>query len=400
MKLALIGNMNNNFFSTMRYLRDLGIDAHLFMYETEQELFLPENDTYYIDRYQDYIHILPVKTSVKGLLFLKIEKIKKILDEYDFFIGCGIAPAIFLRLGIRLDIFIPHDDAIEYTINREMNYKNFIKMLARRYVVSYQVKGLKYNTTKIIHSAIQEVTQDTINRLELNDKHIKKYILMVYREELKKSDELNRIIDIFKRYDFIIFSHTRHIWHKKWLVNELMEKYGGKGLDKLIIAYAKFVKKNPHSKSLLVFFEYGVDVDEAKALITEHDIEEHVLWLNRMPRRDILQLIDYADIVVDALSATMWGGVGWEALSRGKILMQHIEQTDKEYQEEMGHKPPFIMRANSVEAVEKHLTDFINNREYYEQQSKNNSEWFDRYAGVGLAKEYKKVIDEIYKGDR
>jgi len=88
----------------MRYLRDLGIDAHLFMYETEQELFLPENDTYYIDRYQDYIHILPVKTSVKGLLFLKIEKIKKILDEYDFFIGCGIAPAIFLRLGIRLDI--------------------------------------------------------------------------------------------------------------------------------------------------------------------------------------------------------------------------------------------------------------------------------------------------------
>lgn len=30
MKIALIGNMNNNFFSITRYLRDLGCDAHLY----------------------------------------------------------------------------------------------------------------------------------------------------------------------------------------------------------------------------------------------------------------------------------------------------------------------------------------------------------------------------------
>jgi len=30
-KVLLIGNMNNNNFSIMRYLRDLGIDAHLFL---------------------------------------------------------------------------------------------------------------------------------------------------------------------------------------------------------------------------------------------------------------------------------------------------------------------------------------------------------------------------------
>ena len=33
MKVALIGNMNNNNFSIMRYFRDLGIDAHLILFK-------------------------------------------------------------------------------------------------------------------------------------------------------------------------------------------------------------------------------------------------------------------------------------------------------------------------------------------------------------------------------
>ena len=395
-KVALIGNMNNNFFSIMRYLRDLDIDAHLFMYESELALFKPENDTYYIEEYQEYIHTLPIKFSVKGLLFLKEKEIKEALEEYNFFIGSGLIPAIFFKLGIPLDIFIPHDDAIEYTINHELTYKNFLKIIAWKYVISLQTKGLKYNTKKLITSGIQEIMLDSIKRLELSDKYVKKYLLMVYREKLHKSKELEEIIEVFNKYDFIIFSHTRHIWHKKWITNELMEKYGGKGLDKLIIAYANFIKKNPNSNALLVFFEYGVDVDEAKAIIKEHNIEKHVLWLKQMPRKDILQLIDYADIVVDALSATMWGGVGWEALSRGKVLMQNIEQTDKEYEEEMGHPIPFIMRANSVEQVEEHLNNFINDQEYYAIKAKENSSWFDQYAGIGLAKEYKELILNLY----
>ena len=223
---------------------------------------------------------------------------------------------------------------------------------------------------------------------------------MVYREELKESDEIREISAILKKYDFILFSHTRHIWHKRWITNELMEKYGGKGLDKLIIGYGSFIKKNPQSNALLVLFEYGSDVDDAKEIIRELQIEKHVLWLKRMPRKEILQLIDYADIVVDALSATMWGGVGWEGLSRGKILMQNIEQSDEEYYKKMGHNLPFIMRANSSKRVEEHLNSFIHNREFYIEKAKENSQWFDKYAGLGLAKEYLKLLDKTVKENR
>ncbi len=395
MKIALIGNMNNNFFSIMRYLRDLGLDAHLFMYENQYDHFKPEKDTYHIEEYQPYIHILPIVESVKGLFFLDKKRIKLLLKEYDFFIGSGFAPALFYRLDTPLDIFIPHDDGLEHTSNMPLTFVTILKNLVRRYVTHLQVKGLQKNTTKVIASGVQDITNNALERVGLTQKYIKKYLLMVYLEE-ENNPELKTIIEKIKKHDFIIFSHTRHVWQEDALEVQIKED-GGKGLNKLIIAYSQFIKKNHNSKPLLVFFEYGQDVEASKELIKELQIEEYVLWLNLMPRKDILQLIGYADIVVDSLCATMWGGVGWEGLTRGKILMQNIVQSDEEYKEEMGHNLPFILKAFTIEEVEKHLNDFVLNRKFYLDKASQNREWFDKYAGVGLAKEYKEIIEELYK---
>jgi uncharacterized membrane protein required for colicin V production len=396
MKVALIGNMNNNFFSVMRYLRDLGVDAHLFMYQNEYEHFKPEKDTYFIEKYTPYIHTLSVKPSVKGVLFLDKKKIKEELAGYDVFMGCTIAPAIFYKLNMTLDVIAPHDDGIEYTSYPKVVAQRFFTALARRYVVNLQIKGLQHNTTKIIASAVQEITNDTLTKFNWYDKLIKKYLLMVYPEKYKNSD-LTNIIESMSGHDLVLFSHTRHIWREESMIEDYIIKDGGKALDKLIIAYSHFIKSNPDIKPLLLFFEYGDDVEASKALIAEHKIQKYVKWLPLMARKDILQLIDHADIVIDSLGASMWSGVGWEALSRGKVIMQNILQTDEEYYKEMGHKLPFIMRANQVEEVEHHLNDFIQNKEKYAQKAKDNREWFDTYAGVGLAKDYKKIIEELYQ---
>ena len=53
MKIALIGNMNNNNFALMRYFRILGADAHLLLYSNdgkgELSHFKPECDTWDIE---------------------------------------------------------------------------------------------------------------------------------------------------------------------------------------------------------------------------------------------------------------------------------------------------------------------------------------------------------------
>ena len=398
MKIALIGNMNNNFFSQMRYFRDLGMNAHLFLYQNEYEHFLPHYDTYQIEKYEPYIHTLSVESSGKGLLLANLNKIKEELQGYDFFIGCGIAPALFLKLKYQLDIFIPYaeefeltsDDVFKLSARGFFNLDNILKYPIRRYTVSQQIKGIKHHTSKIIASGVMQVTKDTIERLNLADQHIKKYLLMVYKEESQlKSPYIERM----KKSDLVVFSHTRQHWKD---LKGLEKEDGVKALDKLIIGYRDFIEKNPKVNPVLIFFEYGKDVDASKALIKKLDIEEYVQWLPLMPRKEIMGLIQHADIVVDALASSMWGGVGWEGLSRAKIMMQNILQTNEEYYAERGHNLPFIMKANKAEHVQKHLEDFIQNRAYFKEKSEENRIWFDNYAGIGLAQDYKNIIEELY----
>ena len=60
LRVAILGNMNNNGFAIMRYLRDLGVDAHLFLYRNDGigslDHFKPENDSFEIDKWNNYIH--------------------------------------------------------------------------------------------------------------------------------------------------------------------------------------------------------------------------------------------------------------------------------------------------------------------------------------------------------
>ena len=53
MKVAILGNMNNNNFALMRYSRDLNVDAKLLLFENdgilENSQFTCESDTYEID---------------------------------------------------------------------------------------------------------------------------------------------------------------------------------------------------------------------------------------------------------------------------------------------------------------------------------------------------------------
>ena len=60
MKVALIGNTCNNNFAFLRYLIDLGIDAHLFLYNNEGKndsnpIHSPSWDTFSINKIENNI---------------------------------------------------------------------------------------------------------------------------------------------------------------------------------------------------------------------------------------------------------------------------------------------------------------------------------------------------------
>ena len=60
MKIAVVGNMNNNGFALMRYFRDLGADAHLLLNANDGtgdlSHFRPDSDTWNISAWSPFIH--------------------------------------------------------------------------------------------------------------------------------------------------------------------------------------------------------------------------------------------------------------------------------------------------------------------------------------------------------
>ena len=110
MRVACLANLNNMMFILCRYLRDVGIDAHLITLSDEPAHFSPGSDSY-DDDYLEYYKVLPV---TKSTLYKteSIQILKKELADFDFFVGTDISPTIVTLIGKTLDVFIPHGSDI------------------------------------------------------------------------------------------------------------------------------------------------------------------------------------------------------------------------------------------------------------------------------------------------
>jgi hypothetical protein len=146
--------MNNNHFSLMRYLRDLGADAHLLLYSTDgtgaNKHFTPENDTYSFERWKPYVvHTGVPNGGFSNLLTatLRLKEFSRELATYDFVIGHGFAPAHCYLLGRRLNLFLPYSYEVEFV--RDVTNQSAIRNATYGVQRWLQINGLRRNTDRI-----------------------------------------------------------------------------------------------------------------------------------------------------------------------------------------------------------------------------------------------------------
>ena len=73
MRVALIGNTCNNNFALLRYLLDLGIDTHLFLYSNEGKedsnpIHSPSWDSFSADQFQNHISYLDIPNGLISVI--------------------------------------------------------------------------------------------------------------------------------------------------------------------------------------------------------------------------------------------------------------------------------------------------------------------------------------------
>jgi|LWDU01.1.fsa_nt_gi glycosyltransferase involved in cell wall biosynthesis len=414
MKIALIGNTLNNNFSLMRYLRDLGVDAHLLLYANEgiescNPLYSPEWDTWNYSKWKEYIHRMPINNGIEPIIGRldqfrlppSTDKLRKIFSGYDCYIGCGITPSIFRRIKKKLTIFYPYSTGVEWVGEDEFDrkLKKFnIETPFRKYVKRMQIQGIKDAHTCI--NPMTDITKDVLEKHGIISKEI--LIPMYYNLEstLEKYDDkfITGIISVLKDSRFKVFSHMRHYWiYDKSIHTKEGFLYVTKNNNWLINGFSKFIKAHPDSKAKLILVDWGKDANESRRLCAECGIEDYVIWLPLLKRKYITAIMSICDLSVGEFTikdGTMWGATGWEAIACGKPILQSYNYADGEFESIFGHHPPSILNVRSENDVDFHLCEMYTNVNKRVALGDFNKKWFNDYAGISLAKKWLKILEE------
>jgi hypothetical protein len=326
-----------------------------------------------------------------------------LLLNYDFFIGSGAAPAIFEAMKLRLDIFYPYGVGIEFYGDfefLEQRKSSLFRRIVYGYIRRLQSKGIR--KTRYCINPEMSITKDSFE--EIGRSFFQLSVPVVYNREKNTQALLQpRISSIIKQlqsYDLSVFSCARLLWDKSTLLSLYGEenwKSASKNSDWLFIGLAQFIRENPEARTVLVCVEYGPDIEATKELIDDLGISQNVIWVPILQRKEIMSILQACDIGVGEFRSDhgiLWGGTGWEVLSCGKPLLQSFNFSDASFESEFGYPPPFMLDVKSCQDVTTHFNTLYNDVDGFDAIHNKVSEWFERYNGIGLAKQWLDLLEK------
>jgi len=375
MKIACIGNMNNMYFSLIRYLRDHRQDVDLFLYNNEFDHFSPEADSFN-DNYKGYTKRLSWG-KWQDLSRISKDEIRDEFKEYSFIIACGTAPAFLNFAGLHIDIFVPYGGDL-YDLPF---FKLKRKFLSYYKFSHHQRAGIK-DADHIVMDATNEYHSNrTFKRLGVESKRIEIGFPMIYMPQYELDnletyyDECpcyQEFMEIREKHDLVVFHQARHVW--KTFLND----FASKGNDKLIKGFAAFVKANLETKACMICFDYGVDVDASKELIGQLGIENNVFWFPKMKRKNLMVGLSLADIGTGQFfHSWLSSGTIYEPLVMSKPLIHYRE--DDLYKDVYPELYPVLNVKNEKDVTEK-LNDYIKRPDYYKEMGVKGRHWFQEYV--------------------
>lgn len=381
MKVACIGNMNNMFFSLVRFLRGLGVDVNLLLLDNEKDHFLPLADTFN-DDYNDYTIRLEWGHPFHFLNFTRklADKIKADIDGYDVIIGCETVPAFLHRIDRSVDIFIPHgEDLFSYPFF-DLLKKERWKIKVKAFLLhKYQRRGIQ-NVRYMLEDHAGDGVDEVLSRLQLKGTRINCGTPMVYtpdynpiaiKQFYRRSKWHEKFKGIRESHDLVIFHQARHIWKDT-------RELACKANDNLFRGFAKFLNHSTDANACIVTCDYGRDVGATKKLIQSLGIEDKVCWLPLLPRKEIMVGLSLCDIGTgDFEHGWSSNGVIFEILAMAKPLMHY--RNDSLYDDVYPELYPLI-NVKSADDIANSLHDYMTQRAYYRSMGERGRVWYQQYG--------------------
>jgi glycosyltransferase involved in cell wall biosynthesis len=398
MKIALVDNMNNNFFALARYLRDFGVDVDLYVIPGASAHFNPQCDTFADTSAMSWIREFPSSYNPRTLLLPATARDWSVFKAYDLIVACGYSMGILRRAGYQPDVFIPYGGdlyqvpfASRWPSNRSP-YRRVLTAGARLWV-SYAQRAAIINTRVVVTNPLHRMHGDALERMGIGCLNMN--VPIVYRESTAPGNTRWEDLD---ESDFVAFNHSRHLWRSNPdRLADFSVHGGSKRNDKIIRAFGEFLRTTSFRSATLVTFEYGPDVEASKDLIREIGIEDHVRWRPVTERRDILLGLSHAHVAFDQLRNGLSGigGTGYEVMCSGVPLVTHTNgATTNPAHPFFGAPIIDVLEESEVLGV---FRDIEAHPGKYQELGSAARAWFDEHMGTGLAHRYLDLFSVLAK---
>ena len=389
-KIGLLGNMNNNNYSLLRYLRDANFDAELLVFNNDPKIFHPNNDSY-CSKYFEYIKFLNWGSYTK-YLFTSKKKIYNDIKNYNFLIGCGLSPAYLMKINKNLNIFYPYGADILYFTSYNLTYP--WKILQLWVAVFFQKKAIKKSKIihleylgnrfeqkwkKYLHNSIQwSFPFPQIYYKEYTDDKIFSYY--------KNTKIFNTLTNIKNNYELIIAAPSRHVWGGN------PKDSNQKGTDILLKGIKLFKCKNPSITFNLITFNRGADFKKSLKLINKLNLNENITIFDELPRKEVMLVMKFSDLICgEYIHSWRSGGVFYEALLSKKILLT--------YRDENKYEDIYpILNAKTPEQICNQIYYYFNNKKIIEKKTEEAFLWFkEKVINNSLIKYFNIINNEQSK---
>lgn len=379
--------MNNNHFTLVRYLRDRGIDATLFLIEKELKHFHPSADCYNNNWETFTVQLSWGSGGVKNFFCTSKKEIKKNLKNFDCIIASGLVPAYLEKAGLSVDVFSPYgSDVFDATDYRKAKKDVFFPLrILPKY---FQRKGLA--RSKILNSVFVPLLENYYSRFFAGSKRWTCGIPMVHLPTYSSAvippftRDIETVQQIAKNSLIFIF-HSRH------QMGDSLDP-SNKRPDRFIRGVHLFAKNNPSIKFKIITFEYGEHVEDSKQLIAELNLQKHFVWLKKADRKEIIPILLKSDLIFGQFNENIsLNGVLQEALAAGKPILTHIEELaqGKDFLPVYPH-----YSAKEPEEISIRLKEFCEDVEKGREIGREGKKWYENYC-QNVVNQYVEFIMEF-----
>jgi glycosyltransferase involved in cell wall biosynthesis len=292
-KVAFIGNLGNLSYTTAKFLRKYGVDAHVFVLSGEAKSFSANplmEDAFPQNVPPPWIHLWSGKFSLlRDYLFFR---------KFDIIEGGTIVPLVLQFLVSR---YIAHPNGSD------------IKEFASRSSLMGSLQRRAYRKASLI--LFRDMTM--LRWMEkLGFTHWQFVPAIVDMGKYPRQEAQDGESD--NDSTLTIFNPSRLDW-----TEATGRRLTIKRNDLLLKAFARFVKEDNRAKLILV--DWGVDRWETRDLVKSLDIEDYVVFVPEMKKADLIHQYYNADIVADQFFIGCPGMVGYQGMASGKPVLTYLD---------------------------------------------------------------------------